>query len=73
MPPPSAEDIMAILGRVAGAQETFQTQLESMGNTVSELSLRVQAGLDANTATSERVRLLATELSAHQTNFYGSL
>ena len=73
MPPPSAEDIMAILGRVAGAQETFQTQLESMGNTVSELATRVQAGLDANTATSARVQDLATELSAHQANFYGSL
>ena len=73
MPPPSAEDIMAIIGRVAGAQETLQTQLESMGSTVSELSLRVQAGLDANTATSARVQDLATELSTHQTNFYGSL
>ena len=73
MPPPTPYDIMAILGRVAGAQQTFQTQLESMGNTVSELATRVQACLDANTATSTRVQDLATELSAHQTNFYGSL
>ena len=71
MPPPTPEEIMTILGRVAGAQQTFQNQLESMGNTVSELSLRVQAGLDANAATSTRVADLATELSAHQTNFYG--
>ena len=74
MPPPAtAEEIMAILGSIAGRQEALTTQLETVStavktsnDTVDRLAERVQANMTA-------IDNLGQQQSTFITNFGGQL